>query len=110
MDQAWSFGETNWDTADCYGDSEDLIGEWFRLHPERRADVFLATKFGLKSNISSDNPTGLVTDSSPEYCQLALQKSLKRLGTDYIDLYYVHRVVANVPIEKTMRILRDLKR
>ena len=104
LDRAWELGCTNWDTADAYGDSEDLIGKWFKLHPERRRDIFLATKFGLKAN-----PDGNITvDSSPEYARQQAETSLKRLGVDYIDLYYLHRPNPDVPIETTAGELKKL--
>ncbi|CAG1960988.1 unnamed protein product [Fusarium graminearum] len=103
LDRAWELGCTNWDTANIYGDNEDLIGKWFKLHPERRQDIFLATKFGIKV---SDG--GMVTDSTPEHVKASIEKSLKRLGVDHIDLYYMHRVKADVPIEKTVRAMKEL--
>ncbi|KAL2167333.1 hypothetical protein VTG60DRAFT_1403 [Thermothelomyces hinnuleus] len=109
LDRAWELGCTNWDSADMYGDSEDLVGKWFALHPERRADVFLATKFGLSPGVRADGSRGLVIDSSPEYCRARCEKSLRRLGVDSIDLYYVHRVDGKTPIEKTMAELVKLK-
>ncbi|TRX96879.1 hypothetical protein FHL15_002185 [Xylaria flabelliformis] len=104
LDRAWELGCTNWDTADVYGDSEDTIGKWFKLHPERRAGIFLATKFGLKP----DGAGGLVVDSSPEYCRQSIESSLKRLGVDQIDLYYMHRANPEVPIEKTVGTMKEL--
>lgn len=53
---------------------------------------------------------GFVVDSSPEYARQACEKSLKRLGVDTIDLYYVHRVDGKTPIEKTMQALVELKK
>lgn len=103
LDRAWELGCTNWDTADIYGDSEDVVGKWFKLHPERRADIFLATKFGLHVQ-----GQGIEVSSTPEYCAQAAEKSLKRLGVDQIDLYYVHRVDPNVPIEKTVQAMKKL--
>ncbi|KAK8123158.1 hypothetical protein PG984_011828 [Apiospora sp. TS-2023a] len=104
LDRAWEVGCTNWDTADIYGDSEDLVGKWFRLHPERRADIFLATKFGLQVR----GTDGIVIDSSPEHCTQAAEQSLKRLGVDQIDLYYMHRANPDVPIEKTVQAMKEL--
>ncbi|KAH8156610.1 hypothetical protein CIB48_g11639 [Xylaria polymorpha] len=104
LDRAWELGCTNWDTADAYGDSEDIIGKWLKLHPERRADIFLATKFGLRL----DATAGHIVDSSPEYCRQCVESSLKRLGVDQIDLYYMHRANPEVPIEKTMRVMKEL--
>ncbi|KAL1889871.1 hypothetical protein Sste5346_008595 [Sporothrix stenoceras] len=110
LDHAWEIGATNWDTADFYGDSEDLLGKWFALHPERRADIFLASKFALGFGIRPDtNEPGITITSTPEYCRASCEKSLKRLGVDYIDLYYIHRVDGVTPIEKTMAELAKLR-
>ncbi|TLS21499.1 uncharacterized protein PpBr36_10127 [Pyricularia pennisetigena] len=103
LDRAWEIGATNWDTADLYGDSEDLVGKWFKLHPERRKDIFLATKFGIQGSI-----TELTADSSPEYCRQASRRSFERLGVDYVDLYYLHRLQESVPIEKTVEAMAEL--
>lgn len=92
----------NWDTAHMYGDSEELLGKWFDLHPERRQDIFLATKFGLSAQLK--------TDSSPEYCREQCETSLKRLKSSYIDLFYIHRVDGITPIEKTVAAMAELKR
>ncbi|KAH6662654.1 NADP-dependent oxidoreductase domain-containing protein [Plectosphaerella plurivora] len=103
LDRAWEISCTNWDTADCYGDNEDFIGKWFKLHPERRKDIFLASKFAIKGLGPVD------IDSSPEYCKQALQKSLDRLGVDHLDLFYMHRANTAVPIEKTVQAMKELK-
>ncbi|KAI0199274.1 Aldo/keto reductase [Astrocystis sublimbata] len=103
LDRAWELGCTNWDTADVYGDSEETIGKWLKLHPERRSGIFLATKFALKPD-----GNGLIVDSSPEYCRQCAESSLKRLGVDQIDLYYMHRANPEVPIEKTMQAMKEL--
>ncbi|KXS15681.1 aldo-keto reductase, putative [Gonapodya prolifera JEL478] len=89
-----------------YGDSEDLLGKWFARNPEKRSKIFLATKFANKS----DGKGGRVVDSTPEYCRQACERSLKRLGVDYVDLYYVHRVDKKTPIEKTMEALVGLQK
>jgi aryl-alcohol dehydrogenase-like predicted oxidoreductase len=84
-----------------YGDSEDLLGKWFKANPDKRDSVFLATKFAAKKfpNI----------DSSPEYAKEACAESLKRLGISTIDLYYCHRVDRKTPIEKTIQGMVELK-
>ncbi len=109
LDRAWELGCTNWDSADMYGDSEDLLGKWFARHPERRADIFLATKFGLSVGQRDDGTFGLRIDSSPEYCRQQCEKSLERMGIESIDLFYVHRVDGKTPVEKTMEELVKLK-
>ncbi|MDQ1469404.1 MAG: hypothetical protein QOJ99_884 [Bryobacterales bacterium] len=93
------------DTADTYGigDNEELIGKTIR---GRRDEVFLATKF---ANVrKKEDPTYWVVSGKPEYVRSACDASLKRLGTDRIDLYYQHRVDKEVPIEETVGAMADL--
>lgn len=104
LDRAWELGCTFWDSSDVYGDSEVLLGKWFKMHPERRSDIFLATKFAIK--VSAD---GIGMDSSPEYCRKACEASLQKLGVDCIDLYYIHRLDEKTPIEKTVQEMVKLK-
>src|SRR3984957_3936516 len=87
------------DTADTYGigGNEELVGRRIR---GRRDEVFLATKF---ANVrKKDDPTYWVISGKPEYVRQACDASLKRLGVDYIDLYYQHRVDPQTPIEETV--------
>jgi aryl-alcohol dehydrogenase-like predicted oxidoreductase len=107
LDRAYELGETFWDSADIYQDSEDLVGKWFAANPEKRKDIFLATKF---ANRHIGEGKGRMVDSSPEYCREACEKSLKRLGVESIDLYYCHRVDMTTPIEKTVEALAQLKK
>jgi aryl-alcohol dehydrogenase-like predicted oxidoreductase len=102
--RALDLGVTHIDTAEIYGPfhSEELVGEAIR---DRRDQVVVATKFGLVSH-SGGGPG--VTDSSPANVRAAIEGSLKRLGTDYVDLYYQHRVDPNTPIEDTVGALADL--
>ncbi|TCO54923.1 aldo/keto reductase [Actinocrispum wychmicini] len=104
--RAFDLGVTFVDTAEIYGPftNEELVG---RAIAGRRDDVVLATKFGLLShpNVAERN-----IDSSPANIRTALEGSLKRLGTDYVDLYYQHRVDPNTPIEDTVGALADLVR
>ncbi|KAI8949152.1 Aldo/keto reductase-like protein [Xylaria longipes] len=110
LDRAWEIGATFWDTAAGYGDSEALIGKWLKLHPERRQDVFIATKFGFGAKVGGDGKVSFTIDSSPENCRRSCEKSLLNLGVDSIDLFYVHRFDRITPVEKTMEALVDLKR
>ena len=91
------------DTAEVYGPfiNEELIGKAIK---GRRSEVVLATKFGFMSH--RDGHNGL--DSSPENIRIAVEGSLRRLDTDYIDLYYQHRVDPNTPIEETIGALGEL--
>jgi len=95
--RALDLGVTHIDTAEIYGPfhSEEVVGEAIK---NRRDQVVIATKFGLVSH-SGGGPG--VTDSSPANIRAAVEGSLTRLGTDYIDLYYQHRVDPNTPIEET---------
>ena len=102
--RALDLGVTHIDTAEIYGPfhSEELVGAAIK---DRRGQVVVATKFGLVSH-SGGGPG--VTDSSAANVRAAVEGSLKRLGTDYIDLYYQHRVDPNTPIEETAGALADL--
>src|SRR5206468_861101 len=82
--------------------SEELVG---RAIKDRRDQVVVATKFGLVSH--SGGGPGIV-DSSPANVRAAVEGSLKRLGIDYIDLYYQHRVDPNTPIEETVGAMAEL--
>ncbi|KAF2965750.1 hypothetical protein GQX73_g7839 [Xylaria multiplex] len=110
LDSAWEMGATFWDTAAAYGDNEALVGKWFKLYPERRQDIFIATKFGLKVENAGDGKFVLTFDSSPENCRRSCEKSLQNLGIGSIDLFYVHRFDRVTPVEKTMEALVELKR
>ena len=104
--RALDLGITLIDTAEVYGPykNEELVG---RALAGRRDQVVLATKFG---NISHRNGDVLQRDSSPENIRTALEGSLRRLGTDHVDLYYQHRVDTATPIEETVGALSDLVR
>ena len=92
------------DTAEIYGPyvNEELVG---RALKDRRDDVVLATKFGLVSH-AGQGPWN--RDSSPANIRTAVEGSLRRLGTDRIDLYYQHRVDPNTPIEDTVGAVAEL--
>ncbi|KAL1863691.1 hypothetical protein Plec18170_000529 [Paecilomyces lecythidis] len=105
LDAAYQAGEHFWDTADIYQDNEDLLGKWFAANPEKRKDIFLATKFALHHK---DDSTVEVR-GDPEYVKEACARSLKRLGLPYVDLYYCHRLDQNVPVEKTVQAMAELK-
>ncbi|MGH6768085.1 MAG: aldo/keto reductase [Xanthobacteraceae bacterium] len=103
--KALDLGVTFLDTGDVYGrrgGSETIIGEV--LGPRRR-DVFIATKFGRPMDAE-----GKLQGSSRRYIMQAVEASLKRLKTDWIDLYQSHKPDPSTPIEETLRALDDLKR
>jgi aryl-alcohol dehydrogenase-like predicted oxidoreductase len=99
-------GVTFFDTAEVYGPftNEKLVGE--ALAPMRE-QVVIATKFGF-NNDPNKQPADMPLNSRPEHIKEAVEGSLKRLKTDYIDLYYQHRVDPNVPIEETAGAVKDL--
>jgi aryl-alcohol dehydrogenase-like predicted oxidoreductase len=102
--RALDLGITFLDTADVYGPftNEELVGEAIR---GRREEVFLATKGGLVSD-SPGNPSGV--DGSPDHLRSACEASLRRLGVQSVDLYYLHRVDPKVPIEDSVRAMAGL--
>ena len=101
--RAVELGETFFDTSELYGiyRNEELVGE--ALEPVRE-QVVIATKFGW--NIRDGKVLGL--DSRPETIKRSVDGSLKRLKTEYIDLYYQHRVDPSVPIEEVAGTMREL--
>jgi aryl-alcohol dehydrogenase-like predicted oxidoreductase len=102
--RALDLGVTLLDTAEIYGPyiNEELVGEAIK---DRRDQVVLATKFGMVSH-AGDGPGHL--DSSPSNVRTAIEGSLRRLGTDHVDLYYQHRVDPKTPIEDTVGALAEL--
>ncbi len=108
LDRALELGVNHWDTADMYGagENEKLLAKSL---PGKRERVFLATKFGnvFDSALSSHTDLaatggGMFVDGTPAYAAKCLDNSLKRLGVDHFDLYYLHRVDPRVPIEETV--------
>ena len=95
------------DTADMYGPyrNEELVGKALR---GRRDRVVLATKFGIVRSATDPSVRGV--NGRPEYVRQSCEGSLKRLGTDHIDLYYQHRVDTMVPIEDTVGAMAELVR
>jgi aryl-alcohol dehydrogenase-like predicted oxidoreductase len=104
--RALDLGVTHIDTAEIYGPfhSEEVVGRAVR---GRRDDVVIATKFGLVRH-GGGQPEPGVTDSSPANVRAAVEGSLRRLGTDHVDLYYQHRVDRRTPIEDTVGALAEL--
>ena len=102
--RAIELGVDFWDTAEMYGPfkNEELVGK--ALKGSNRQKVIVATKFAMK--FENGVPVGL--DSSPAHIKWSIEGSLKRLGTDYIDLYYQHRLDPKTPIEDTVGAMADL--
>jgi aryl-alcohol dehydrogenase-like predicted oxidoreductase len=103
--RALELGVTLLDTSDIYGPhtNEVLVG---RAIAGRRDQVVLATKFGIVRDPA--DPTARGINGRPEYVRAAAEASLKRLGTDHIDLYYQHRPDPNTPVEETVGAMAEL--
>ncbi|KAE8336850.1 hypothetical protein BDV24DRAFT_167898 [Aspergillus arachidicola] len=92
LDAAYEMGETFWDSADIYDDSEDLLGEWFASNSSKRKDIFLADKFGHPQHDPTNLQGTRAINTNPKYCRDALEASLKRLGLPNVDLYCIDRL------------------
>ncbi len=105
LHRAIELGVTFWDTADMYGPfiNEELLARAFK---GRREKITLATKFGIMRDPA--NPAVRGINGKRDYVKKACENSLKRLGTDVIDLYYLHRVDPNTPIEETAGAMGEL--
>ena len=106
LHEAIDLGVVHFDTAEMYGlgsTNESLLGEAFS---DRRDRVFIATKFGPTRDPETGEFTGI--DGSRENCRRAVEGSLSRLKTDFIDLYYLHRVDPATPIEETVTAMAEL--
>ncbi|KAE8446368.1 hypothetical protein EG329_012117 [Mollisiaceae sp. DMI_Dod_QoI] len=107
LDRAYELGARFWDSADLYGDNEELVGKWFK-RTGKRDEIFFASKFGFVKGSKTYE-----VDSSGEYCKKACAESLGLLGIESIDLWrfqnYMHHANPKTPIEETMRALAELK-
>ncbi len=105
MQKAIELGVTFWDTSDAYGPytNEELVGKALKGN---RNKITLATKFGILRDIN--DPKWRSLNGKPEYVNQACEASLTRLGTDVIDLYYLHRVDPATPVEDTVGAMADL--
>ncbi len=105
VDAALDSGITLFDTADSYGESETRLGE---LLQGRRDDVVIATKFGSRVRPPNSNGADWDARGSRRYVRRAVETSLRRLRTDWIDLYQLHWPDPLTPIEETLAVLDDL--
>ncbi|MFQ6392510.1 aldo/keto reductase [Nocardia sp. KC 131] len=105
LDRALELGVTLFDTADMYGSghNEEFLSEFVKANRDR---VVLATKFAMVRK--ADDPTYRGIDNSPAYIRSAVDASLRRLGIDTIDLYYMHRRNLEVPIEESVGAMAEL--
>ncbi|GLW72333.1 aldo/keto reductase [Kitasatospora phosalacinea] len=105
LERALELGVTLFDTADVYGSgaNEELIGPFVRAHREQ---VVLATKFAIERRADDPHYRGINND--PAYIRKAVDASLRRLGTDVIDLYYMHRRDPDVPLAESVGAMAEL--
>ena len=104
--RALELGCTFLDTAEMYGPhaNEELVGKAIATSGRPREDITLATKFGILADADGNRRL----DGSPENVRRSIEGSLRRLGTDYVDLYYQHRMDPDVPIEDTVGAMAEL--
>src|SRR5690349_19987522 len=102
--RALELGCTFLDTVEMYGPftNEELVG---KAIAGRRDDVQLATKMGIRFAPTPENPTNLEIYGSPENVRSSIEGSLQRLGTDHVDLYYLHRAVVSTPLLDTAGVM-----
>ncbi|UJF24968.1 aldo/keto reductase [Suttonella sp. R2A3] len=110
LDKAYELGVNFWDSADTYGfgHNEALLGEWLKTRDtnhQLREQLVIATKFGI---VRQPGQYERYIDNSPDYIRYACDASLKRLQTDYIDVYYCHRRNPDTPLEEMMHALGHL--
>src|SRR6202162_5581075 len=109
IQRALELGINFLDTAQLYGPltNEELVGRAIQGH---RDEYVIATKFARRMDDATPGDMSTVgpLDGSPEHVRTSIEGSLRRLGTDYVDLYYQHRVDPNVPIEETVGAMAEL--
>ena len=105
-------GYTFFDTAESYGtsenphDNEELLGKALKSYRDK---IVLASKCGIRFDETSEEVNKpLITDSRPETIKASINGSLKRLQTDHLDLYYIHRIDRKIPIEETAGVMKEL--
>lgn len=108
--RALELGINFWDTADVYGNgaNEELLS---KVLCEKRNQIFIATKFGFRLRNEKGSVFGggeSYVDGSPAYVRQAVEKSLRRLKIETIDLYYAHRIDPSVPVEETVGAMAEL--
>lgn len=112
LSRAVELGYTFFDTAEVYGtpdnphDNEELLGKALKPY---RDQIVLASKCGIRFNETSDAVNKpLIPDGRPETVKKSVEGSLRRLRTDHLDLYYIHRIDRNIPIEETAGAMKEL--
>ena len=109
LEGALDLGYRHFDTADMYGkgSNERLLGAFVRSLGRRRDEILIASKVGICRDVAG--PGTIAIDSSPDYIRRACEASLRNLGVDCIDLYYLHRRNPAVPIEESVGAMARLR-
>lgn len=108
LQEAYELGYRHFDTADMYGigHNEELLAKFINGGAVKRDAIFLATKGGIVRE--KNDKFSISVNTRPDYIRAACEASLQRLKTEYIDLYYLHRLDPNVPLNETLGALTDL--
>lgn len=96
--------------VNVYGDNEVLIGKWFKLYFECCVDIFLVIKFGIKVIIIDKGEWFFLVDNSFEFFNECFEGSLKKMGVDYVDFYYVYCFDFKMFVEKMMELMVKVKK
>jgi len=102
LDRAYELGCTHWDSAQMYGDSEVLLGKWFK-RTGKRSEIFLTTKFG--NHVTPEGGREIRNDA--DYIRSSVAESFEKLQTDYIDLLYCHRFTGKIPVETIVTVMKE---
>jgi aryl-alcohol dehydrogenase-like predicted oxidoreductase len=102
LDRAYELGCTHWDSANMYGDSEVLLGKWFK-RTGKRSEIFLTTKFG--NHVTPEGGREIRNDA--DYIRQSVKESFEKLQTDYIDLLYCHRFTGTIPVETIVTVMKE---
>lgn len=110
IQRALELGVTLLDTAEMYGPftNEELLGKAIAASPMQRDEITVATKFGIHVAPTDGDPARRFLDGSPENVRASIEGSLRRLGSEHVDLYYLHRVDPDTPIEETVGAMGEL--
>lgn len=108
LNKAFEIGYRHLDTADMYGQghNERLIGKFLNKNKSKRSEILLSTKVGIVRN--ETDKYSVKINGTPNYIIKSCEDSLKRLGVEAIDLYYLHRIDQNVPVEESMGAMKIL--
>lgn len=108
LQRSYDIGYRHYDTADMYGHGKNelLLGQFIKKLGKKRGNIHLASKVGIQRD--TNDKYNLILDGSRSYIHKSCDDSLKRLGTDYLDLYYLHRKDPNITLEESLSSIKEL--